>query len=102
MFCGSSGATAPIGDQFFVKALEIDVALGSVGGMTPKRRAMLLASWGYRVVLVALSLKAPYFVSNVCLVIAVLRSVARFNHVSFKPVVSLSQVASEALVSRVR
>lgn len=42
-----------------VKAVEIEDAVEEFGGTREKRRARLLASWGWRDVLVALSRKAP-------------------------------------------
>lgn len=58
IFSGSSGATAPIGVQFFNKLLETLSAFAEES-TTSNRTAMLLASCGCRVVAVALSLKAP-------------------------------------------
>ena len=55
MLPGSSGVSAPMGVQFFVNAVEMDWAWAEEGETRPKRRAMLFASWGWRVVSVALS-----------------------------------------------
>ena len=59
MLPGSSGASAPMGVQFYVSAVEMSWAVWEEGGMRSKRMAMLFASWGWRVVRVALSRKAP-------------------------------------------
>lgn len=55
---GNSGVSAPIGVQFLSRLEEMDWALEEES-TTSKRIAMLFASWGCRVVAVALSLKAP-------------------------------------------
>lgn len=62
MLPGSSGETAPIGVQFLVRLEEICVAMSY--GVIRKRRARLLASWGCKVVDVALSLNNPAALSQ--------------------------------------
>lgn len=60
---GEFRGVGPIGLRFSRREREMDcVRVGVVG--TPKRRDMLFASWGWRVVLVVLSLKAPYGASQ--------------------------------------
>jgi hypothetical protein len=48
----SSGMMAPMGVQFSRRRVGVEVGM-------PKSNDMLFASWGWRVVRVALSLKAP-------------------------------------------
>ena len=60
MLPGSSGASAPMGVQFFVRLWEMREARDGCWGVSdarPKRSAMLFASWGWRSVVVALSRK---------------------------------------------
>jgi plasmid replication initiation protein len=63
---------------------------------------MLLASWGWRVVVVALSLKEPYGVSKQYVLIAVFKAAARLSQVLDRLVLSDAQVAREEPVMRVR
>jgi hypothetical protein len=86
MFPGSSGVTAPIGVQFLSKLAEILSAL--VVLTTSNKTAMLFASCGCRVVSVALSLKAPYPVSQQYSLIAAFKETARLFHVADRLVVS--------------
>jgi hypothetical protein len=86
MFPGSSGVTAPIGVQFLSKFVEILSAL--VVLTTSNKTAMLFASCGCRVVSVALSLKAPYPVSQQYSLTAAFKETARLFHDADKLVVS--------------
>jgi hypothetical protein len=63
IFPGSSGELAPMGVQFLSRLVEILWAFEEES-TTSKRTDMLFASWGCRVVAVALSLKAPYGASQ--------------------------------------
>ena len=101
MFPGSSGVTAPIGVQFLSKLVETLSAFAEVS-TTSKRMDMLFASCGYKVVAVALSLKAPYEVSQQYLLMAVLRDAARLVHVAFRFVLSPTHMDKSAPVKRVR
>jgi hypothetical protein len=63
---------------------------------------MLFASCGWRVVAVALSLKAPYLLSQQYVLIAVRRAEARLVHVALRFVASPAHTDRSAPVSRVR
>lgn len=99
MFSGSSGATAPMGVQFLVSWSEmLDARSAST---TPKRRARLFASCGWRDVEVALSLNAPYAGSKQFAFMAFFSFSALDVQVVVNPVVSPAQVARSAPVFRV-
>jgi len=100
MFSGSSGAMAPIGPQFSVNFWEMLVVRS--GEATSKRIDMLFASCGWRVVEVALSLKAPNWSSQQSILITVFKAAARDVQVEFRPVVSFIQTARSEPVIRVR
>jgi hypothetical protein len=97
MLPGSSGASAPMGVQFCVRAVDTDWAIAEEGGTKEKRSAMLFASWGWREVRVALSRKAPTEASKVCVRMAVWRAVARFVYVSAR--VLVVELLAVAIVS---